>query len=60
VLSDTADSLYKTTDDYAPTHERTIAWNDPAIGIDWPLEAEPVLSAKDKTGAALGVAEVFA
>lgn len=60
VLSDTADFLYKTTADYAPEHERTVAWNDPAIGIDWPLEIEPVLSAKDKVGRALKEAEVFA
>lgn len=48
VLSETADFLYKTTDYYAPAYERSIAWNDPAIGIDWPLSgASPVLSAKD-------------
>ena len=60
VLSDTADFLYKTTDDYAPEHERTVAWNDPKIGIEWPLEGEPVLSAKDRLGVALGAAEVVA
>jgi dTDP-4-dehydrorhamnose 3,5-epimerase len=60
VLSDTADFLYKTTDYYAPEHERTVAWNDPAIGIDWPVEGEPVLSAKDKVGLALREAEAFA
>ncbi len=60
VLSDSADFLYKTTDFYAPEHERTVAWNDPAIGIKWPLETEPVLSEKDKVGMALGEAEVFA
>jgi dTDP-4-dehydrorhamnose 3,5-epimerase len=59
VLSDTADFLYKTTDYYAPEHERTVAWNDPAIGIDWPVEGEPVLSAKDRGGVALCEAEVF-
>jgi dTDP-4-dehydrorhamnose 3,5-epimerase len=59
VLSDTADFLYKTTDYYAPEHERTVAWNDPAIGIEWPVETEPMLSAKDKVGAALREAEVF-
>jgi dTDP-4-dehydrorhamnose 3,5-epimerase len=59
VLSDTADFLYKTTDVYAPGYERTIAWNDPAIGIEWPLAGEPVLSAKDRRGAGLGEAEVF-
>ncbi|MCL2429741.1 MAG: dTDP-4-dehydrorhamnose 3,5-epimerase, partial [Alphaproteobacteria bacterium] len=60
VLSDTADFLYKTTDYYAPEHERTVAWNDPAIGIKWPLDEAPVLSAKDKIGVPLREAEVFA
>lgn len=60
VLSDTAEVLYKTTDFYAPQHERCILWNDPAIGIDWPLEGvEPILSAKDQTGQRLHEAEVF-
>lgn len=57
VLSDTADFLYKTTDYYAPQHERCIAWNDPAIGIEWPLAAhgiaEPILSDKDRAGLSL-------
>lgn len=60
VLSNYADFLYKTTDFYAPEHERCIAWNDPAIGIAWPLEGEPVLSAKDRAGKALAQAEVYA
>jgi len=60
VTSDSADFLYKTTDYYAPEHERCIAWNDPAIGIEWPLQAEPQLSAKDRAGWALAQAEVFA
>ncbi|WP_431274085.1 dTDP-4-dehydrorhamnose 3,5-epimerase [Variovorax ureilyticus] len=47
VLSESADFLYKTTDYYAPQYERSIAWNDPAIGIRWPLNGEPTLSAKD-------------
>jgi dTDP-4-dehydrorhamnose 3,5-epimerase len=51
VLSDSADFLYKTTDYYAPAHERCIAWDDPDIGIEWPLVMKPLLSAKDKTGA---------
>ena len=59
VLSDSADFLYKTTDYYAPEHERTVAWNDPAIGIDWPIEMEPTLSAKDKAGVPFRDAEVF-
>ena len=59
VLSDSADFLYKTTDYYAPQHERSIAWNDPAVGIEWPADVEPVLSAKDKAGVPLRDAEVF-
>ena len=59
VLSKTADFLYKTTDYYAPEHERCIAWNDPAIAIDWPIETQPSLSAKDQAGLRLSDAEVF-
>jgi dTDP-4-dehydrorhamnose 3,5-epimerase len=59
VTSDTADFLYKTTDYYAPEHERSLLWNDPALGIEWPLQGEPVLSAKDKIAAPLVSAEVF-
>lgn len=59
VLSDSADFLYKTTDYYAPEHERGIAWNDPAIGIRWPLDGEPRLSAKDAVAPLLADAEVF-
>jgi len=54
-----AEVLYKTTDYWAPAHERTIAWNDPDIAINWHLNAEPVLSAKDSAGARLRDAEVF-
>jgi dTDP-4-dehydrorhamnose 3,5-epimerase len=60
VLSDTAEYLYKTTDYYAPEHERCIVWNDPAIGIQWPLDGEPVLSVKDQQGKSLVEAEHFA
>lgn len=60
VLSEFADVLYKTTDYYAPEYERSIAWNDPAMGIAWPLDAEPQLSGKDKMGMLLAQAEVFA
>ncbi len=60
VLSETADFLYKTTDYYAPAHERCIAWNDPAIGITWPAGLTPQLSAKDQAGSTLEQAEVFA
>ena len=60
VLSDTADFLYKTTDYYAPAHERCIAWNDPALGIDWGLQgAQPAVSAKDAQGLAFSAAQVF-
>lgn len=59
VLSDSAEFLYKTTDFYAPEHERCIAWNDPQIGIQWPLDGEPLLSAKDQKGALLKDAELF-
>lgn len=52
VLSDYAEFLYKTTDYYAPQHERCIAWNDPDLAIDWPIEGEPTLSAKDAIGQA--------
>lgn len=59
VLSDSAEFLYKTTDYYAPEHERCISWNDPAIGIDWPLKGEPALSGKDRQGKCLADADVF-
>ena len=59
VLSESADFLYKSTDYYAPEHERCILWNDPAIGIEWPTDHEPTLSAKDRAGALLREAEVF-
>lgn len=52
VLSDFAEFLYKTTDYYAPEHERCIAWNDPDLAIDWPIEGLPTLSAKDAAGKA--------
>ena len=59
VLSEYAEFLYKTTDYYAPAFERAIAWNDPQLGIQWPLSGEPLLSAKDKAGVLLQDAEVF-
>lgn len=60
VLSESADFLYKTSDYYAPAYERSIAWNDPAIGIDWPdVGADVQLSAKDQAGVPLAKAEVF-
>jgi dTDP-4-dehydrorhamnose 3,5-epimerase len=60
VLSDAAEVLYKTTDYYAPEHERCLIWNDPDVGIDWPKDGEPILSAKDRLGLTLSKAEVFA
>lgn len=59
VLSESADFLYKTTDYYAPEHERCIVWNDARLGIRWPYEGQPQLSAKDAQGVALERAEVF-
>lgn len=60
VLSEQAEFLYKTTDYWAPEYERSLIWNDPAIGIDWPISGAPVLSAKDQVGKTLAEAEVFA
>jgi dTDP-4-dehydrorhamnose 3,5-epimerase len=63
VLSDSADFLYKTTEYYAPQHERALAWDDPVVGIDWPFESagihEPILSGKDHVAARFADAEVF-
>jgi dTDP-4-dehydrorhamnose 3,5-epimerase len=61
VLSKQAELVYKCTDYYAPAHERAILWNDPDIGIDWPLldENQPLLSSKDAAGERFGKAEVF-
>ena len=60
VLSDSADFLYKTTDYYAPEHERCIAWNDPALAIVWPdMGMAPCLSGKDQRGLGLAEAPVF-
>ena len=60
VLSETAEFLYKTTNYYAPAHERCILWNDATLQIAWPKGIEPMLSAKDAQGCALQAAEVFA
>lgn len=59
VLSETAEFLYKTTDYYAPQHERCIAWNDPYLAINWPIESMPSLSGKDAQGCTLQLAELF-
>jgi dTDP-4-dehydrorhamnose 3,5-epimerase len=60
VRSEIAEVLYKTTDYYAPEHERCLIWNDPDIAIKWPLDSAPILSAKDRAGVSLAKAEVFA
>ena len=60
VISDTAEFLYKTTDYWAPEFERSLAWNDPAIGIRWPIQGQPSLSAKDQQAKALAEAGHFA
>ena len=60
VLSERAQFLYKTTDYYAPNHERTLLWNDPKLGIAWPLDGEPLLKPKDAAGTPLDRAETFA
>jgi dTDP-4-dehydrorhamnose 3,5-epimerase len=59
VLSEHAIVLYKTTDYYAPQHERTILWKDPDLAIPWPLESEPIVSDKDRRGVAFASAELF-
>lgn len=59
VLSELADFLYKTTDFYAPEQERCLLWDDPAVGIEWPIDFAPLLSEKDKQGLPLSQAETF-
>ena len=59
VLSDQAEFVYKTTDYYAPQYERTLLWNDPRLGIRWPVRGEPILAEKDGRGAPLESAETF-
>jgi len=58
-LGETAEFLYKTTDYYAPEYERCLAWNDPEVGIEWPLTAEPILSGKDKAGVPLSTIQIY-
>ena len=60
VVSDVAEFLYKTTDFWHPEHERTLLWSDPALGIEWPLDGEPVVAAKDAQGKPLSSAETYA
>jgi dTDP-4-dehydrorhamnose 3,5-epimerase len=59
VTSESAECLYKTTDYWAPEHERTLLWSDSALAIDWPLSGEPIVSAKDRAGSLLANADVF-
>ena len=59
VTSEHAEFLYKTTDYYAPAFERSLLWNDPDIGIKWPLDAAPLVSGKDASGSLLKAAETF-
>ncbi|BAY25571.1 dTDP-4-dehydrorhamnose 3,5-epimerase [Calothrix sp. NIES-2100] len=59
VLSEYAEFLYKTTNYYAPQYERTLLWNDPDLAIAWPIQTEPILSAKDNAGKLLRDAEVY-
>ena len=60
VLSESAEFLYKTTDYWYPAHERSLLWNDPALGIDWPIDFVPQLAAKDMAGLPLAQAPCFA
>jgi dTDP-4-dehydrorhamnose 3,5-epimerase len=60
VLSESADFVYKCTDSYAPEHERTLLWNDKSIGVEWPLDSEPILSDKDRNGTTFDKLETFA
>ena len=59
VVSDHAEVAYKTTDYYAPEHERSLAWNDPTLRIQWPIEGQPILSSRDQSAATLETAELF-
>ncbi len=59
VLSESAEFLYKTTDYWYPEHERSLLWNDPAVGIKWPVDGQPLLAAKDAAGKLLAEAECF-
>ena len=59
VVSDVAETLYKSTDYYAPDHERSLLWNDPAIGVAWPLTGSPNLAQKDVAGKPLAEADLF-
>jgi dTDP-4-dehydrorhamnose 3,5-epimerase len=58
-MSENAEFLYKTTDYYAPAYERSLLWNDPELGIEWPITEEPILSGKDQIGKLFKDADVF-
>jgi len=59
VLSEYADFFYKATDYYAPELERTVLWNDPQLGVRWPLSGDPILAPKDRAGTPYGRAELY-
>ena len=59
VLSDSADILYKTTEYWYREHDRSLRWNDPMLAIDWPLDGEPLLAARDATAPLIADAEVY-
>jgi dTDP-4-dehydrorhamnose 3,5-epimerase len=59
VLSETADFLYKTTDYWYPEHERCLAWDDPQVGVQWPIEGEPVMAEKDRAGKGLSDIDAY-
>ena len=59
VVSEVAEFLYKTTDFWSPEHERTLLWNDPALGIEWPLDGAPLLAPKDAAGTPLAQADCY-
>ncbi len=59
VVSESADFLYKTTDYWFPEHERTLRWDDPALGLAWPLAGAPVVNAKDAAGTPFAAAETY-
>jgi dTDP-4-dehydrorhamnose 3,5-epimerase len=59
VLSESAEFLYKTTDYWYPAHERSLLWNDPTVGVEWPIDFDPQLAAKDAIGKNLADAELY-
>lgn len=59
VTSESADLMYKCTDRYSPEHDRTLRWDDPEVGVGWPLDAPPTLSPKDQAGVPLGDADTY-